>query len=135
MSIDTIKSSINSDEFEIVKSGDAFFPAINLTISGAGKYIFGEATTTIAHNLGYTPALLVNIGFDPSGSNLSLSCPYADNLVVGSFGIWLVLQAYADQTNLYLLTDMVALNTTSGVGSTDFVARYFLLKERIKRIV
>lgn len=131
----TIKSSIDLDEFEIVKSGNAQFPVLQVLDPGAGKYRAGEAITTVAHNLGYTPAFIVNISLWPgSGSTYSYTCPYQENVLDPSFGAWTLLQAYTDQTNLYLLTDYMVYHTQTN-GTSGFIAQYFLLKEKVKRAI
>jgi hypothetical protein len=134
VSIDTVKDSINVDEFEIVKQGTASFPGLTLS-STAGNFTAGEATTTVAHNLGYTPGILLNVLLASGSSTEIRNLPYGENPVATNFGDWFVLQAYADNTNLYLLTDLLVYGNASSIVTSSFVAQYYLLKERIKRSI
>lgn len=133
--VSTIRTPINLDTFEIVRTGHGAFPALSVPGLGAGQYNSGEAVTTIAHGLGYTPALFVNIAVASGSLTQGLPCPYLNNNLATSAGIWGILQAYADQNNVYLLSDLMTYNANGVVAANFYIAEFFLLKERIKRII
>jgi hypothetical protein len=133
MSLDQIRSNFGIDEFEIIRTGFGSFPTLTV-ISSAGQYNSGEAITTIAHGLGYTPTLAVNISFLSGSSTQGLPCPYENNQANASAAFWGILQAYVDKNNIYLLSDMMVYGNTTGQITTGYVAEYFLLKQRAKRI-
>lgn len=132
MSIDTLKASLGMDEFEVIKSGNANMP--NLTVTGsAGQYSSGEGITTIAHNLGFTPAYIINVEVIAGTQTKNYILPYTENNVSAGLGFWLAHQAYTDQNNLYLLTDIMSFGGTT--TSVNYKCQYYLLQEKIKRLV
>jgi hypothetical protein len=133
MSTDQIKENFGIDEFEIIRTGFGNFPILTVS-SSAGQYNSAEAVTTIAHGLGYTPTLMVNISFLSGTTTQGLPCPYENNQANASAAFWGILQAYVDKNNIYLLSDMMVYGNATGQVLTGYVAEYFLLKQRAKRI-
>lgn len=136
MSVDSIKESINLDRFEIVKTGNSFWPSLSISSPGAGGFATGEFTTTIAHGLGYIPSVVAYV--QETGALIT------DNYIVPSFSIfgltdialWITLQVATDATNLYIITDIMVYGTGTtfnGGAAGGFICQYYLMKERIRR--
>jgi hypothetical protein len=105
-----------------------------VTDPGAGLYNSGEGQTLIAHGLGYTPALFMNILVAPALSTFAYAGQYSNRVSqIGTTAYWLMFQAYADNTYLYLLTDIMTYHTALTVSPNVYFAQYYLLRERIKR--
>lgn len=131
MSTDVIKSPINLDQFEVIKSGNTFFPALSVSNPGAGLYGTGSATTTIAHNLGYTPVILAFAQIVSSGK--SYPVPLSIYSGSGATGLFHNFECYADATNFYLFCNPIVYGQTVSIAAIDYQCQYYLLKEKTKR--
>lgn len=117
----------NLESFEIVQVGTGTFPVA--TANYNNSQATSSATTTIAHNLGYTPAVLA---FFVIGNNFT-PLPYTSMGISSStIGNWIFVSysVEVDSTNVYLLTQVTASGTTSGNGSASpLYMKYYLLRE------
>lgn len=134
---ETIVSPINDDRFEIVKSGYSFWPGLTVTGGGAGSWAAGEAITTIAHGLGFTPVIVAFLQ-EVGSTTLNFVTPSFSYFGLGTRAIWLNFQVAADATNVYIINDMMIYgftggNTIPGGVNGGFNCQYYLLQERIKR--
>lgn len=127
MSLDSLKSSINLDEFEIVKTGNSSFPSTTAT-AAAGNYLSVEAVTTIFHGLGFTPLIFANVVTGTTNKPVT----FYDANGSATSAYWFDNQMYADNNYLYLLTDAMVTGGVVGVGSVP--CQYYLLKEKVKRV-
>lgn len=136
--VDQIKSPIDYDRLEILKTGNSFWPSLSVAGGGAGGFACGEAITTIAHGLGFTPVVIAFVQ--------ELGISVTDNFVVPSFSyfglgtqaLWINLQIAADSTNIYVITDMMTYGVTGtsnflGGAAGGFICQYYLMEERVKR--
>lgn len=136
--VDTYKSPINYDRFEIVKTGNSFWPSLDVVGGGAGGFGSGEAMTTVAHGLGFTPVIVAFVQ--------ELGVAVTDNFVVPSFSyfglgtsaLWINFQVAADTNNFYIITDMMTYGVSgtshiNGGAAGGFICQYYLLAERVKR--
>lgn len=122
------QSNPSIGQFEIVKIGLANFPSLSMTSPGTGNFSSGEALTTIAHNLGFTPAFLAYLYI----GNNNYATPKLFFTGTGAANAqWDCYQAYADINNLYLTTDTMVYNKAGTAGGTTFKCKYYLLKERV----
>ena len=132
--VDQIRSSIGMNEFEIVLRGYSTFPIISVTASGSGNYEWGEGLTQIAHGLGYTPTLMLNVQAANGTKTNNYPGSHQFSSVSGTSGYWAQFGAYVDSTYLYLITDLMLTNTSLTLGS-GWKAQWYLLKEKAKRRV
>lgn len=138
MGANTFHSSINTDRFEIVKTGNSFWPSLSVVGGGASGFGTGEALTTIAHNLGYKPAVIgyvQELGVAVTQNYVTPSFSYFGN---SSSALWIVFSIAADSTNLYISTTMMTWGVTGtssllGGANGGFICQYYLLREQIKR--
>lgn len=111
----------NQDLFKILKSGSA---SVNAT---GTQTVY---TTTIAHNLNFTPPSLVYAVFNPSAANDWVLLPYTGTGFDGSSGgiyIGLYIWSYTDNTNLYI--KVVTGSNAGDEGLYNF--QYYILQESL----
>lgn len=138
MAYDSIKSSIDFDRFEIVKTGNSFWPTLAVAGGGAGGFASGEAVTTVAHGLGFIPtvvAFIQELGVSVTDNFNAPGFSYFGN---GTSALWINFQLSTDANNLYVITDMMTYGVTgtstlNGGAAGGFICQYYLLKERVKR--
>jgi hypothetical protein len=137
--VDTLRSSINYDRFEIAKTGNSFWPSVSVVGGGAGGWGSGEAVTTIAHGLGFTPVIVAYV--QELGTNITQNfvVPSFSYFGLGTSALWINLQIATDATNIYVITDLATFGVTGtssflGGAAGGFICQYYLLSERIKRV-
>lgn len=134
MTVNTIKSPLDFDNFDILKSGDGFFPAVSVSSPGAGNYVTGNGTTTIAHGLGFTPILQAFL--QDAATGMSYPLPVNKFIVnTSSQAAFYGLICYADQNNLYLLTELVAYGAAFSITASAYQCQFYMMRERIKRAI
>jgi hypothetical protein len=134
MSIDTIKSAFNLATFEIVKSGNGFFPALTISNPGAGLYNYGTATTTVAHGLGFVPTILGYITDVSTGKNyIAPHTPYS--VPSASTAAWYNMQIYGDKTNLYIFSWLTVYGASFSIAASAYQYQFYLLRDKGKRLV
>jgi len=89
----------------------------NRVIDILGTWYQNRATQTVAHNLGYIPVFAV---FSESLTDKFSMCPWQ----FADAGYWLNAQAYADDTNLYLVVESRG-QSASGTATFDFSYKIF----------
>lgn len=132
MSIDTVKDTLNLDHFEIAKSATGIFASVTTSNPGAGNYALGHASTTIAHGLGYSPVILAFLTINSTRKTYPMPLNVYTTPSSSTAG-WLAFELYADETNVYLLTDVVAYGASFSTAADTYQAQYYLMKDRVKR--
>lgn len=124
----TLNNIVGAHAFKIALSGTYVTTQSYATTNpGAGK--FGTDSflvTTIAHGLGYVPAILAYL--NNGGQYNPLPYTFYQTAGAGAQGYWSTFSTYADATNLY-----ITLTSQSYGGTTTFLSgfsiKYFLLQE------
>jgi len=117
----------SQNTFKIVSKGTATISSFVVGSPGATNFTSGETTTTVAHGLSYTPAILAFLG--DVGTNNSL--PYSYALSTGGGGksvAWTNVGVAIDSTNIYFRSS-VMLTGAFGFTSSAFNVVYYLLQE------
>jgi hypothetical protein len=139
MSFDTVKSPLNFDRFEIIKTGVSFWPSLVVAGGGAGGFATGEAITTIAHGLGFTPVVVAYLQEVNIASTQNFAVPSFSFFGAGSsVALWINFRVAADSTNFYIITDLMSYGVTAsstllGGAAGGFKCQYYLMLERVKR--
>lgn len=111
---------MNSDYnmFKIIATGTG-----TVYVTGAGQF-----TTTVSHNLGYTPAFKAfgNYPTAPAGAfyALELSIPIDSTPTVNGYSTYAIMRAYADSTNIYF-----SVWAIGGITNGNWPFRYYLFQE------
>lgn len=127
-----LQSNPNLEQFEIVKAGISSFPSLSLSSPGAGNYSGNEAITTVAHNLGYTPPFIAFLQITTASPVKTYTIPFTFMAGSSATASWEYYQAYVDNTNLYLLTDILVYAVAKSGGGATFVCKYYLLRDRAR---
>ena len=129
---DSYKSPLDLNHLEIIRTSISFAPALSVSSPGAGAWLGGDATTTIAHNLGYTPVVLCyaqnlttgKAQLAPHNVNASPS-----NTQIVFFTLW----CYVDETNIYLVSSARCYGVGAAVTPNSYRMQYYLMREKAKR--
>ncbi len=134
LSADDDSLTFNSDRnlFKIVSSGVHNYTPAN---SGSPNYTVthGLMTTTIAHNLGYTPVFIIYVTFPPGNSILQglFQLPFLGTSTgtssVGSIVTWMTIRASADDNNINIQFNTGPANSWNLTPLFSF--RYYLMQE------
>lgn len=117
----------NSDQnvFKIVASGTLVIAEYTAT-TGASQYASNSASQTVAHGLGYAPAVLAFVQIGPT----YVSTPYTFTAGVGTGQFALSTIAVAvDTTNVEATSTTLAFNKTGGHTVSSVTIKYYLLQE------
>lgn len=126
MSTDTIKSPINLDNFEIVRTGNAIINAFS--IGSTGYQGTGQSSPTITHNLGFTPVVfafksIVSGGYAPfPDQGYSVTTGVSGGFVLD----WCT--CFVDNSIVFFNRDAVGFNLAITIQSTN--VKYFLCREK-----
>lgn len=134
MSFDSIKSPINLANFEIMKVGAPFMPAVSVSSPGAGQFGGGTATTTIAHGLGYNPIIISFLTPVSSGRSYPMAFSIY-SVPASSQAAWYNFECYADANNVYLFSQLTVYGAAFSIAANAYQVQYYLLRENIKRLI
>jgi len=118
----------NSEQnvFKIVKIGTSATPSATVSKAGTNQYGVATNSTTIAHGLGYIPAVIA-YAYDNSASTYVL-LPWSSQNGVSTNSFTTVTYGIAvDDTNVYLSTNLFTYNAS--VTESGWNVKYYLLQE------
>lgn len=116
--------NFSEDTFKIVKTGTKTLSGYTVALS-AGNYTTGGVTDTVAHNLGFVPAVIAYIINLTSTYELLPSSTVSGS---GTSAIWTNVTVRVDSTNIYIVQSQMNFNQGSTVVGGANV-RYYLLQE------
>lgn len=125
---DELVMSSGFNLFKIVASGSVVPNDGNLNTGGA-NYGSSSSTVTVAHNLGYVPAVLAFYSIE--GIN-HIILPYTNIALPGGASFYQYsISAEVDSTNIYIVTRMWGLNVNASfdANAVDNTVKYYLLRE------
>ncbi len=116
--------STDFNSFKIVQTGVITTGDVDVPNPGAGLYDYSSREDSVAHNLGYVPAMIAYY----TNGGLTFQLPRVINQVISTTQAqWVDVGSYVDETNLYIITSVMVLGTDHLRTGRDI--RYFLLRE------
>lgn len=111
--------------FKIVDSGNIVLPAASLNTGGANYGFNVGATTSIAHGLSYTPAVIAFVN-DGTGGFVLMPWEFQNGTTSGSFSRG-TYRIAIDGTNIYGVSEIWGYNVNTSIAASS--AKYYLLQE------
>lgn len=121
---DDLTFNSNQNVFKIVQTGTSTTGTASVTDGGVGVWNNDSDQVTIAHNLGYVPAVVAFI----SDGGLYIDTPYTSYGNPSSSAISIAtVSTSTDATNLYINVSVLGLHSTASLGPLPI--KYYLLQE------
>lgn len=111
--------------FKVAASGFINIPSITVTNPGAGNYGSNTVTTTVSHNLGYSPAIMA---FSNSSGQYTPLPVYSASPIGTNTALWTNMTISVDTVNIYLTVTAMTVGAGTSVVSLANV-KYYLLQE------